>query len=247
MFRRHLASALEAAAAANPVVTLTGPRQSGKTTLVRSLFPHHGYVSLERPDLRLRAAEDPAGLLASSDRLVLDEIQRVPELLSYIQVLVDEDARPGRFILTGSQNVLLMESVSQTLAGRTAFLRLYPLSLRELRSACRIRLGLSYSQCVLQLRRPVVEVFAHPYPPGEVAELARLAMLGEAGDPDHWPAHARNDEHFSVGGPLDNFRESSFGVTQSEGGLHTVHTVHAPRPCRACHCAIVPTRCPSRG
>lgn len=132
MFRRHLASALEAAAAANPVVTLTGPRQSGKTTLVRSLFPHHGYVSLERPDLRLRAAEDPAGLLASSDRLVLDEIQRVPELLSYIQVLVDEDARPGRFILTGSQNVLLMESVSQTLAGRTAFLRLYPLSLREL-------------------------------------------------------------------------------------------------------------------
>ncbi len=132
MFRRHLASALEAAAAANPVVTLTGPRQSGKTTLVRSLFPHHGYVSLERPDLRLRAAEDPAGLLASSDRLVLDEIQRVPDLLSYIQVLVDEDARPGRFILTGSQNVLLMESVSQTLAGRTAFLRLYPLSLREL-------------------------------------------------------------------------------------------------------------------
>ncbi len=132
MFRRHLASALEAAAAANPVVTLTGPRQSGKTTLVRSLFPGHGYVSLERPDLRLRAAEDPAGLLASSDRLVLDEIQRVPDLLSYIQVLVDEDARPGRFILTGSQNVLLMESVSQTLAGRTAFLRLYPLSLREL-------------------------------------------------------------------------------------------------------------------
>ena len=132
MFRRHLAGALEAAAAANPVVTLTGPRQSGKTTLVRSMFPHHRYVSLERPDLRLRATEDPAGLLASGDRLVLDEIQRVPELLSYIQVLVDEDDRPGRFILTGSQNVLLMESVSQTLAGRTAFLRLYPLSLREL-------------------------------------------------------------------------------------------------------------------
>lgn len=132
MFHRHLARALEAAAAANPVVTLTGPRQSGKTTLVRSMFPDHGYISLERPDLRLRAVEDPAGLLASRDRLVIDEIQRAPELLSYIQVLVDEDDRPGRFILTGSQNVLLMESVSQTLAGRTAFLRLYPLSLCEL-------------------------------------------------------------------------------------------------------------------
>ena len=132
MLRRHLTSTLQAAAAANPVVTLTGPRQSGKTTLVRALFPAHRYISLERPDVRLRAIEDPAGLLASGERLVLDEVQRAPDLLSYIQVLVDEDSRPGRFILTGSQNVLLMESVSQTLAGRTAFLRLYPLSLAEL-------------------------------------------------------------------------------------------------------------------
>lgn len=132
MFRRHLASALEAAAAANPVVTLTGPRQSGKTTLVRALFPSHRYLSLERPDVRLRAVEDPSGLLASGERLILDEVQRAPDLLSYIQVLADEDSRPGRFILTGSQNVLLMESVSQTLAGRTAFLRLHPLSLPEL-------------------------------------------------------------------------------------------------------------------
>ena len=132
MLRRHLTEALCAAAALNPVVTLTGPRQSGKTTLVRALFPDHLYLSLEAPDLRARAIEDPRGFLAQGDRLVLDEIQRAPDLLSYIQVLVDADGRPGRFILTGSQNLLLMESVSQTLAGRTALVRLYPLSVAEL-------------------------------------------------------------------------------------------------------------------
>ena len=132
MLRRHLTEALVAAAALNPVVTLTGPRQSGKTTLVRALFPDHVYLSLEAPDLRGRAIEDPRGFLAQGDRLILDEIQRAPDLLSYIQVLVDEDDRPARFILTGSQNILLMESVSQTLAGRTALVRLYPLSLAEL-------------------------------------------------------------------------------------------------------------------
>ena len=132
MLRRHLTEALLSAAAVNPVVTLTGPRQSGKTTLVRALFPEHRYLSLEAPDVRARALEDPRGFLAQGERLVLDEIQRAPDLLSYIQVLVDDDARPGRFIVTGSQNLLLMESVSQTLAGRTALLRLYPLSLAEL-------------------------------------------------------------------------------------------------------------------
>ena len=135
MLHRHLTDALRAAAGSNPVVTLTGPRQSGKTTLVRSLFPDHRYLSLEAPDLRARALEDPRGLLAQGGHLILDEIQRAPDLLSYIQRLVDEDARPGRFILTGSQNLLLMESVSQTLAGRTALLRLYPLSLFELRGS----------------------------------------------------------------------------------------------------------------
>ena len=132
MLRRHLTEALRAAAASYPVVTLTGPRQSGKTTLVQALFGDHRYVSLEAPDTRARAIEDPRGLLAQSDRLILDEVQRAPALLSYIQELVDADSRPGRFILTGSQNLLLMEAVSQTLAGRTAFLRLYPLSLGEL-------------------------------------------------------------------------------------------------------------------
>ena len=132
MVRRHLTPALQRAARTNPVVTLTGPRQSGKTTLVRSVFPDHLYLSLEAPDVRERALADPRGLLAASDHLILDEIQRAPDLLSYLQGLVDEDGRPGRFIVTGSQNLLLMETVSQTLAGRTAILRLFPFSIAEL-------------------------------------------------------------------------------------------------------------------
>ena len=132
MIPRHLTPALRRAARTNPVVTLTGPRQSGKTTLVRSVFPDHRYLSLEAPDVRERALADPRGLLAASDHLILDEIQRAPELLSYLQGLVDEDNRPGRFIVTGSQNLLLMEAVSQTLAGRTAILRLFPFSIAEL-------------------------------------------------------------------------------------------------------------------
>ena len=134
MLSRHLTGALQAAAASNPVVTLTGPRQSGKTTLVRATFPAHRYLSLEAPDERARALADPREVLADAEGrgLILDEIQRAPELLSYIQGLVDERDEPGRFILTGSQNLLLMESVSQTLAGRTALLRLHPLSLAEL-------------------------------------------------------------------------------------------------------------------
>ncbi|MDE0503103.1 MAG: ATP-binding protein [Candidatus Poribacteria bacterium] len=130
-----MTQALKAAAATYPVVTLTGPRQSGKTTLVQALFGEYRYLSLEAPDVRARAVQDPRSFLTQANRLILDEIQRVPELLSYIQVLVDADSLPGRFILTGSQNLLLMESVSQTLAGRTAFLRLYPLSLSELRES----------------------------------------------------------------------------------------------------------------
>ena len=133
MIARHLTPALRQAAESWPVVTVTGPRQSGKTTLVRAVFPGHLYVSLEAPDVRERALSDPRGFLAQGDRMILDEIQRVPDLLSYIQVLVDDDDRPGRFIVTGSQNILLMESVSQTLAGRTALLRLYPFSLAEIR------------------------------------------------------------------------------------------------------------------
>lgn len=120
----------------SPVVVLTGPRQSGKTTLVRAAFPGKPYQNLEAPDVRDRALADPRGFLQGFPRgAVLDEIQRVPDLLSYIQVDVDSRKQRGRWVLTGSQNLLLLSGVSQSLAGRAALLELLPLSLGELRSA----------------------------------------------------------------------------------------------------------------
>lgn len=114
------------------VITLTGPRQSGKTTLVRAAFPNLPYVSLEEPDIRQIALTDARGFLANYPTgAVLDEIQNTPDLFSYIQRLVDED-RKVQYILTGSSNFLLMEKISQTLAGRTAALHLLPFSFAEL-------------------------------------------------------------------------------------------------------------------
>jgi uncharacterized protein len=130
---RLLGPTLLSRAGQYPVVTLTGPRQSGKTTLVRAAFPEHAYASLEDPELRQYATADPRGFLGQfRGPVILDEVQRTPDLFSYIQVLADEDARPGRFILSGSQNFLLLRSISQSLAGRTAVLHLLPLSLAEL-------------------------------------------------------------------------------------------------------------------
>lgn len=115
-----------------PVVTITGPRQSGKTTLSKMLFPGKKYVSLESPNERLLAVEDPVGFLKKyPDGAVLDEVQRAPELFSYIQTIVDENDKEGMFILTGSQQFGLMENISQSLAGRTALITLLPLSLQE--------------------------------------------------------------------------------------------------------------------
>ena len=133
MIPRTLQPHLRRAAATAPVVTLTGPRQSGKTTLVRAAFPDLPHLSMEAPDTRERALHDPRGFLNTiPDGAVLDEIQRAPELLSYIQGVVDDDPRPGRFILTGSHDLLSLDDVSQTLAGRARVLNLYPLSLSEL-------------------------------------------------------------------------------------------------------------------
>ncbi|MCY3789957.1 MAG: AAA family ATPase, partial [Gemmatimonadetes bacterium] len=116
-----------------PVLTLTGPRQSGKTTLARATFPQHSYYSLEDPDQRIFALEDPRGFLDQLDGpVILDEAQRAPELFSYIQSIVDADGSTGRFVLTGSQNFLLMDRIVQTLAGRCAVLHLLPLSRAEL-------------------------------------------------------------------------------------------------------------------
>ncbi len=132
MLARHITPAVLKAASAYPVVTLTGARQSGKTTLVRSLFPDHTYLSLESPDNRAQALTDPRGFLARGRQLILDEIQRAPDLLSYLQEIVDQDKVSGRFILTGSHNLFLMKAVSQTLAGRTAVLVLHPFSIAEI-------------------------------------------------------------------------------------------------------------------
>jgi len=127
MITRTLASKIDSMARTFPVVTLTGPRQSGKTTLCRMVFPDHQYVSLEAPDVRRFAVEDPRGFLEQYQTpVILDEVQRVPELLSYIQVEVDARPVAGQYVLTGSANFALLESVSQSLAGRTAVAHLMP-------------------------------------------------------------------------------------------------------------------------
>lgn len=133
MLKRSLTSKLIALARSFPVVSLLGPRQSGKTTLARAAFPKQAYVSLEDPDERDFAIHDPKGFLRRfRSGAILDEIQRAPQLLSYLQGIVDSEASTRRFILTGSQQLHLMHKVSQTLAGRTAILYLLPFSVAEL-------------------------------------------------------------------------------------------------------------------
>lgn len=132
MIARTLATKMLSLAQKFHVITLTGPRQSGKTTLVKATFPELPYVSLEEPDIRQIALTDPRGFLSNyPNGAILDEIQNTPELFSYIQRIVDEN-RQIHFILTGSSNFLLMEKISQTLAGRTAVLHLLPFSYTEL-------------------------------------------------------------------------------------------------------------------
>ena len=135
MIKRDITTELIEAAGEYPVVTLFGPRQSGKTTLVQMTFPDKLYYSLEDPDVRMAAETDPRGFLAKlPEGGVLDEIQRLPELLSYIQGIVDQKKKTGMFILTGSHQPELHQTVSQSLAGRTAVLTLLPFSLSELKN-----------------------------------------------------------------------------------------------------------------
>ncbi|OGT67268.1 MAG: AAA family ATPase [Gammaproteobacteria bacterium RIFCSPHIGHO2_12_FULL_45_9] len=133
MIQRHIAAYLLKAATEYPVVALTGPRQSGKTTLVEHLFANKRYVSLEDPDNRAFARQDPRAFLKQyQGGGIIDEAQYVPDLFSYIQTHVDKSKQPGEFILTGSQNFLLLENISQSLAGRVAIAHLLPLTYTEL-------------------------------------------------------------------------------------------------------------------
>ncbi|HIE47880.1 TPA: ATP-binding protein [Candidatus Bipolaricaulota bacterium] len=134
MIQRDITKEVVESATEYPVVTILGPRQSGKTTLVQTTFPDRPYFSLEYPDVRAAAEADPRGFLSQAeDGAILDEVQRLPALLSYIQGIVDKARRPGMFILTGSHQPWLQEAISQSLAGRTAMLALWPFSLAELR------------------------------------------------------------------------------------------------------------------
>ena len=135
MIEREITSELNTLLTEYPIVTVIGPRQAGKTTLVRHTLPEFNYVNLESPDTRAFAQEDPRAFLAEyTEPLILDEIQRVPTLLSYLQERVDEKSGNGRFVITGSHQLELRAAVTQSLAGRTAILTLYPLSITELAS-----------------------------------------------------------------------------------------------------------------
>ncbi len=132
MIPRDIATKTLLYASQYPVVTITGPRQSGKTTLCKMLFKNKAYVSLEDIDKRQYAQNDPRGFLNQYlNGVVLDEIQRAPDLMSYIQTIVDEKQEAGFYILTGSQQFDLLKSISQSLAGRTAIIRLLPFTLTE--------------------------------------------------------------------------------------------------------------------
>ena len=153
MITRAIAQQVLATAKTYPFVGLVGPRQSGKTTLAKALFPDYTYVSLENLDQRTYAQSDPRGFLAAyPNRCIFDEIQKVPDLFSYLQEIGDQKGM-GRYILTGSQNFLLHKHISQSLSGRIALLSIYPFSMGELSSA-----SLGFDQ-------PEEYMFTGMYPP----------------------------------------------------------------------------------
>jgi len=136
MIPREAEKTMKKLAKRYPVVTVTGPRQSGKTTLVRTAFPKMDYVSLEEPDTLDHAKDDPRDFLKRYDRgAIIDEAQRCPELFSYLQTKVDLEKKMGAYVLTGSQQFGLMSGITQSLAGRTGIIQLLPFSMKELRSA----------------------------------------------------------------------------------------------------------------
>lgn len=136
MYKRILSSKLKETFSKFPAISVTGPRQSGKTTLVRETFPDLDYVNLEDPSLRLTVKEDPKGFLDRyTNGLIIDEAQNLPELFSYLQIYIDERNKPSQYIITGSQQFLMNERISQSLAGRVAIFRLLPLSYQEIKDS----------------------------------------------------------------------------------------------------------------
>ncbi|MBR7143373.1 MAG: ATP-binding protein, partial [Lentisphaeria bacterium] len=158
MIQRFIEVQLQRLAVQFPVITITGPRQSGKTTLAQHYFKNYDYVNLEDPEVRAYAAEDPKGFLADHPApLIIDEVQRVPELLSYIQVMADRDRKAGQYVLTGSHQPKLKAEISQSLAGRTGILQLLPLSIAELAAA-----GCSLERDALLHRGFMPKLYAMP-------------------------------------------------------------------------------------
>ncbi len=136
IIHRQLTAAIRSQVKKYPILAVTGPRQSGKTTLLKHLFPEYQYVSLENTDLRSFATEDPVGFLTTYDgQAIFDEVQRVPELFPYLQTKVDEQGIMGQYILSGSQNFHLLERITQSLAGRVALFKLLPFDIQELMSS----------------------------------------------------------------------------------------------------------------
>lgn len=191
MFRRTLEQKLLQLKSQFPVLALFGPRQSGKTTLARKVFPSYHYVNLESFEEQEFATEDPKGFLMrfrEKEGIILDEIQKIPKLLSYIQMEVDENQLLGRFIITGSQNILLNHHVNQTLAGRVALMTLLPLSIEELREAGQLQKSAeetifrgSYPRVYHHSVDPIVfaESYIRTYVERDVRDILKITSLLE--------------------------------------------------------------------
>ena len=185
MYERHLKKAIEEARSFFPILTILGPRQSGKTTLAQALFPQKPYVNFEKLDLRMRALEDPEGFLNQyPDGAVFDEIQEIPELLSYLMLFVDAAKRNDLFVLTGSHQTKIKEGVSQSLAGRTAIFRLLPLSLLELQTEKNIEEAILYGGYPRAQRMPLpltnlFSSYYQTYVERDISSLSRIHNLNQ--------------------------------------------------------------------
>lgn len=188
MFPRLMAKTIQDIHHTVPIVTILGPRQSGKTTLAKTLFPHKPYVNFEKLDVRLQALEDPDSFLQRfREGAIFDEIQEVPSLLSYLLPFVDEIGKNDLFILTGSHQTKIKEGISQSLAGRTAILKLYPLSLEELNKTDR-----TIEEAILfggypraqSLPFPLTNLFSsyyQTYVERDISSLSRIHNLNQFG------------------------------------------------------------------